>query len=267
MRVSAQGGEAEPLGQLVADEIGRFWPQFLPDGRHYVYLSLGSRQQDQGLYVGALGSDLRRRLVATEYRAVYSPPGYLIYTNEAGLVAQPFDAARLELSGQPQPILGDEVARSAGPVAAGVAQFSVSATGVLAWIPPLREKEQLTWFDRAGRKLGTVGEPMRQYLVDLSPDEKTAAVCPGAFGTNRDIWLVSLASGASRRLTFDPHDDCSAGLLSRRERGRLLLRPPGESGALSKGGRRFGGRGTAGRIRWHWAQPRVVVGRRALPEL
>ncbi|HEY7515906.1 MAG TPA: protein kinase, partial [Vicinamibacteria bacterium] len=55
-RVSARGGEAEPLGALVSGETGRFWPQFLPDGRRYIYLSLGVRQEDDAIYVGELGS-------------------------------------------------------------------------------------------------------------------------------------------------------------------------------------------------------------------
>ncbi len=70
----ARGGEPEPLGTLAEGETARVWPQFLPDGRHYLYLSLGSRPEDQGIYVGALDSDLRKRVVATEYNAAYSPP-------------------------------------------------------------------------------------------------------------------------------------------------------------------------------------------------
>ena len=64
-RVSAAGGEPESLGDLAEGETGRFWPQFLPDGRHYLYLSLGARAQDHGIFVGALDSDLRKRVVAT----------------------------------------------------------------------------------------------------------------------------------------------------------------------------------------------------------
>ncbi|HEY6548724.1 MAG TPA: protein kinase, partial [Vicinamibacteria bacterium] len=72
-RVAANGGDPEPLGALVPGETGRFWPQFLPDGRHYLYLSLASRMEEQGIYVGALGSDLRQRIVAAEHTAAYSP--------------------------------------------------------------------------------------------------------------------------------------------------------------------------------------------------
>ena len=67
-RVPARGGEPEPLGALAEGESGRFWPQFLPDGRHYLYLSLDRRPEDQGIYVGSLDSDLRQRIVASEYK-------------------------------------------------------------------------------------------------------------------------------------------------------------------------------------------------------
>ena len=42
----------------------------------------------------------------------------------------------------------------------------------------------------------------------LSPAENTVAVCRYESSTNREIWLLDVGSGASRRLTFDPHDDC-----------------------------------------------------------
>ena len=208
-RVPAEGGEPEPLGDLVPGETGRFWPRFLPDGRHYLYLSLASRPEDQGIYVGALGSDLRRRIVASEFTAAYSPPGYLLYIKDEALVAQPFDAERLTLSGEPVPILDEDVARVPGATLAGRALFSASSNGVLAWSPgPLTEVKRLTWFDRAGRKLGTLGEPGHYVSQALSPDEKSVAACRQESASNRDIWILDVASGGARRLTFDPHDDC-----------------------------------------------------------
>jgi Tol biopolymer transport system component len=208
-RVSAQGGEPEPLGALVPGETGRFWPQFLPDSRHYLYLSLASRKEDQGIYVGALDSNLRKRIVAAEHTAAYSPPGYLLFIKEGVLVAQPFDADRLEVSGEPVTVLDEDVARFAGTTTAGRAHFSVSTNGVLGWRPgPIGDVRQLTWFDRSGRKTGTVGEPGVYFGPSLSPDEKTVAVCRYESSSNREIWLLDVSSGASRRLTFDPHDDC-----------------------------------------------------------
>jgi Tol biopolymer transport system component len=209
-RVSARGGEPEPLGALVPGETGRFWPQFLPDGRHYLYLSLAARREDQGIYAGALDSPLRKRIVAAASTAAYSPPGYLVYIRDGALVAQPFDAARLTLSGEPARILDEEVGEVRLAVAGGAAFFSVSANGVLAWRPgPIGERHQMTWFDRSGRKLGTLGEASIFPNPALSPDEKSVAICRMESG-NRDLWILDAASGAGRRLTFDPGDDCGA---------------------------------------------------------
>ena len=207
-RVSAQGGEPEPLGGLAPGETGRFGPRFLPDGLHYIYLSLASRTEDQGIYVGSLGSNLRKRLVSAEHTAAFSPPGYLVYLKEGFLVAQPFDPDRLALAGEPVPILDEEVERRTGAVLGAPAFFSVSATGVLTWSPAVPRLKQLTWFDRSGRKTGTLGEPGPFMGGYLSPDDKSVAVCRAESATNRDIWLMDAASGAQRRLTFDPHDDC-----------------------------------------------------------
>ena len=75
-----------------------------------------------------------------------------------------------------------------------------------------REPEQLTWFDRSGKKLGTLGERAKYFGLALSPDEKSVAVCRTDPVTNvhnrRDIWILDVARGTSRRLTFDPADDC-----------------------------------------------------------
>jgi Tol biopolymer transport system component len=208
-RVSANGGEPEPQGDLAEGESGRFWPQFLPDGRHYIYLSLAPRAEDQGIYVGALDSNLRKRVVATAHAGAYSPPGYLLFLKDESLVAQPFDAQGLEVTGEPFPVIGDDVARLTGTVFGGRAHFSVSANGVLAWRPgPLGDLTQLTWFDRAGRRVGTVGEPGFYSGHALSPDEKSVVVCRQESASNRDLWVLDVATGTSRRLTFDPHDDC-----------------------------------------------------------
>jgi eukaryotic-like serine/threonine-protein kinase len=211
-RASARGGEPEPLGTLADGESARFWPQFLPDGRHYLYLSLAARPEGQGIYVGSLDSDLRKRIVATEYNAAYTS-GHLLFVKDDALMAQPFDATSLELSGEPFPVLEQlSLFKLAGM--APVATYSVSANGVLAWRPrstSMMEPKQLTWFDRSGQKLGTLGEPGAYISANLSPDERSVAVSrvdPASnLNNRRDIWILDVERGTSRRLTFDPADE------------------------------------------------------------
>jgi Tol biopolymer transport system component len=206
-RVPASGGDVTAAAPLVEGETGRYWPLFLPDGRHYLYLSLNRGREDDGVYAGALGSDLRKRIVATAHNAAYAS-GHLLFMRDDALMAQPFDPDRLELSGQAFTVL-EQVTRLSGNTTAGIAHFSVSTDGVLAWrAGSPAEPRQLTWFDRSGKLLGKLGEPALQYALALSPDERSVAVCRAESATNRDIWVLDVASGASRRLTFDPHDDC-----------------------------------------------------------
>jgi Tol biopolymer transport system component len=211
-RVPARGGEPVPVGAQVEGESARWWPQFLPDGRRYLYLSIATRPEDTGIYVGSLDSDLRKRIVATEYNAAYSS-GHLLFVKDGALMAQAFDATSLDLSGEPFAVL-DQVGLFKGGQPAPHATYSVSANGVLAWRKGLsRDPEQLTWFDRSGRKLGTLGQRAKYFGFALSPDEKSLAVCRTDPLTNmlnrRDIWISDVTAGTSRRLTFDPTDECN----------------------------------------------------------
>jgi len=212
-RLSARGGEPEPLGTLAEGESARFWPQFFPDGRHYLYLSIAVRPEDQGIYVGALDSNLRKRLVATEYNAAYSPSGHLLFVKDDALMAQPFDATSLSFSGDAFPVL-EQVALFKMGGAAPVATYSLSATGVIAWRPrstAMLEPKQLTWFNRSGEKLETLGVPGVYISPSLSPDERSVAVSlvdpVSNVNNRRDIWILDAARGTRRRLTFDPADE------------------------------------------------------------
>jgi dipeptidyl aminopeptidase/acylaminoacyl peptidase len=206
-RVAARGGEPEPAGgALASGEVGRTGPAFLPDGQHYLYLSMGARLEDRAAYVGKLGSDLRKRLVVTGMAPAYSPSGHLLFVRGDTLMAQPFDARRLEIAGEPFAVV-EQVGRAEGALYTGDAFFSVSGN-VVAWRPgPLWDVLQLTWFDRSGRKVGTLGEPAAYFRPTLSPDEKSLAVCRSE-GEVRNLWIFDAARGSSRRLTFDAADNC-----------------------------------------------------------
>ena len=209
-RVSAGGGEAVMLGKRASGETGRYLPHFLPDGRRYLYLSQSARSEDRGTYVASLDSQDRKRVVASDRNAAYSPSGHLLFVKGDALVAQRFDPSRLELLGEPF-----RVAESVVPNAISLAQnpaFSASANGVVVWgATSVFPETRLTWFDRSGRRLGTVGEVARYSNPALSPDEKNLAVDRlDADGRTRDIWIFDVASGAGRRLTFDAADDLGA---------------------------------------------------------
>jgi Tol biopolymer transport system component len=112
-------------------------------------------------------------------------------------MAQPFDAGKRQLRGEPVPI-----AEHVGALlSAGF--FAVSPT-VLAY----RTGEiatgglQHTWFGRQGKATGTFGEPNNDSDVRLSPDGTRAAERDAGQQVQGDIWLLDFARGVRTRLTF-----------------------------------------------------------------
>ena len=200
-RTSAEGA---PIGLETAldparGEITHNWPQFLPDGRHYIYSSRSGVAQHDGLiFVGTLGSKERTALLKADSHAVYAAPGYLLFMRGNTLFAQPFDAERLRLSGSPA-VVAEDVDRNPGSYRGA---FSVSQEGVLVY-RSLGQTE-LAWFDRNGRPLGTLGPPAQYGNPALSPDGRRVAVDRLDPETRaRDIWVIDVDSSASVRITRD----------------------------------------------------------------
>ena len=203
-RVPATGGTPAPLTTLdkSRNETVHSWPYFLPDNRHFLYVGRSVQREKSGIYVGSLDSKDARLLVNIESGAAYAPPGYLLFVRERTLMAQPFDAVKLQLTGEAVPV-AEQVGLNIGNARA---QFSVSETGVLVYRNFVSGgNAQLVWFDRSGKQLGTVWDPAGISGVRLSPDGKRVAV--QRFDTEKgtfDIWLVDLTRAIPSRLTFDP---------------------------------------------------------------
>jgi eukaryotic-like serine/threonine-protein kinase len=111
------------------EERGHFFPYFLPDGRHFLYLAVSGKRENIGIYVGSLDSKDTKRLLDVQAEVRYAPPGYLLFVRGKTLIAQGFDATRLELSGDAIPIAEQVGSNSIF----GDAMFSVSENGVLAY--------------------------------------------------------------------------------------------------------------------------------------
>ena len=201
-RVSAAGGTATPVTQvdLSRGEFVHTWPSFLPDGRSFLYFRSGPPDVE-GMYVGFLdvdaGKQSRQRILATGVPAVFAS-GYLFFPRDGTLMAQPFDARRLELQGTPVP-----VAQNVATTWFFTGLFSVSDGGVFVYRaaePP--GTFQLTWVDRQGKTVGTFGPPGTDRRVVLSPDGKRAVAKDAPFNVAGDLWMLDFASGQRTRLTF-----------------------------------------------------------------
>jgi len=101
-RTSARGGAPTPATTVdtASGETNHDFPFFLPDGRHFLYVAWSRQPQSRALYVGALDSAERKRLMPAESMVVYSD-GQLLFLRSRSLMAQAFDARRLELTGEP----------------------------------------------------------------------------------------------------------------------------------------------------------------------
>jgi eukaryotic-like serine/threonine-protein kinase len=208
-RVSASGGDSKPLRPLAEGETFQIWPEFLPDGKHYLYLSLSDRPNQQGIYAASMDSNDRKLIVATNTNASYLQSGQLLFTRGGVLMAQPFDLGNLTLTGEPR-VVADHIETPApGPNTLPIASFSASPNGVLVWRRnTLSAQALLQWFDRSGKKLGVIGEAADYSNPALSSDDTKLAIGIRDTQTKtRDIWIFDLLRGTRTRLTFDPADD------------------------------------------------------------
>jgi Tol biopolymer transport system component len=203
-RISTAGGEATPVTTLDRShqENSHRWPYFLPDGRHFLYFVRSAQRDQQGLYVGSLDSKDKKRLLSAAGSTAYVAPGYLLFVRDGMLVAQPFDAGRLQITGEPF-----SVAQRVGYDSNMLSNFSVSDTDVLTY----RRGDmntQLIWVDRGGKQLGSIAAPPDYERPQLSPDEKRLAGARLDPETGAgDIWLLELSRGTLSRFTFDPWYD------------------------------------------------------------
>ena len=204
-RVSSSGGDPVPVTSLdqSRNESSHRWPQFLPDGKHFLYLAQSSQVENTAIYVGSLDSKETKRLLNSNVSAVYAPPGYLLFVRGRMLMAQAFDDNTLDFSGEAVPLV-DELNRT---IPTAHASFSVSEN-VLAYTSFTEQSGRLEWFDRTGKSLGTIGSSGRYVNVSISHDDKriTASRVDAQPGT-RDIWLIDLARGTPLRFTFSPVDE------------------------------------------------------------
>jgi hypothetical protein len=124
---------------------------------------------------------------------------HLWFVDQGTLVARPFDSSRELITGEAR-LIAEGVGELRGP---GIGLFSVSRSGVLAFHGlDAAEKRSITWRDRSGRSLGTLGPPDRHILAGLSPDGKQAAVVAYEEFGFLSTYLYDVVTEISTRFTF-----------------------------------------------------------------
>jgi eukaryotic-like serine/threonine-protein kinase len=202
--VSAAGGTSRQLTTLdkTRAELSHRWPQFLPDGIHFLYLSYTGGHKNDTIYMASLDSKDLKPLLRVDSNAVYAS-GHLFFVRDPALMAQPFDLKKMQLIGEPFQIQ-ENIGRYGDSGPTGYAPFSVSQNSVLAFGRIQSLTMQPAWFDRAGKELETVGPPGLYSEPSLSPDGKRIAIDVIDPKTNNaDIWILDLLRRTLSRFTFD----------------------------------------------------------------
>jgi len=208
--VPASGGKPEPASKVdvAHNQNSHRWPRFLPDARHFIFWarnSLGSGQQS--VQVGSLDAAGTKEILTGVTTATYAA-GYLLFMREQTLVAQAFDASRLQLSGEAVPIAEHLAVNGA----TGVPEFSASENGILVYqTGDATGSWDLLWYTRDGKQSGAVAQQERYYYPSLSGDNNQLSVSlfNGAQGT-ADVWVLDLRRGTKSRLTFGPGTQLSS---------------------------------------------------------
>jgi dipeptidyl aminopeptidase/acylaminoacyl peptidase len=166
--VPAAGGATTAVTKRAATEITHVWPEFLPDGNHFLYFAGVRNVRGEGhrVFIGALDGSPRRELVPASSNVSYAN-GHLLYIRERQLFARPFDPRTLAMSGDPIAVVDEVFQHYPAPRA----EFSVSSNGVLAYRRRQSPATRLVWRDRTGRSTPFLDPPAEYQSPALSPDE------------------------------------------------------------------------------------------------
>ncbi len=210
-RIPASGGEPVQVTMLDASrqEDLQGIPQWIPGGRRFLYIARSRQNAKSGIFMASTDLPPSRQgrdpvQIPAATGAVYAPgprgSSFLLYARDGALLAQPFDTHAGHLMAEPF-LVAPQVGFAGTALAA-----SASKNGVLAYSANFEAANiQFAWFDRAGKRLETVGPAGAYAEFSLSPDKKRLAVVQFGKGNKRDIYIVDLTqAGVSTRFTFDP---------------------------------------------------------------
>ena len=205
LRIPASGGTVRPVTTFDAAQgtLTQYWPQFLPDGRHFLYYQRSTKAEHQGTYVTALDSSQSTRVLEIAGRAVYAS-GHLLFVRDGILFAQAFDDRALRTSGEPI-----RVADGVGYWASTFAYTAVtaSASGALAHGPSVVSRPAFAGTIAAERQLD---RPPRRVPTDrraCRPIKRASSCHHRCDDGAARFWLLAPARGTSSRVTSDPSSD------------------------------------------------------------
>jgi Tol biopolymer transport system component len=206
-RVSAEGGNARPQTRAEESrgETSHRWPQFLPDGRRFLYFVRSGQESHEGIYLSSLDDPASTLVVNSSVGGAYlATRRMILFDAEGTLMARPFDPDAPASGADPVP-----VAPHVGGSSNFYGAFTASSTGVIAYASRAAASE-LVWFDRQGHRLATVLPAAEHVDFQLSPDGNSVAVSTADKNSDHpDIYQIDLTRGTRVRLTASRATDAT----------------------------------------------------------
>ena len=200
-QVADEGGAPRPLSHFESGDVSHRWPEFLPGGKAVLFAAgpTAVTFTNAQVAVQSVGTGQRRNLIQRGMSPRYASSGHLVYAQGGSLMAVSFDPQRLEVTGTAVPVV-DGVLQS--PVT-GAAQYTISATGSLIYVPGGVQATQLSlvWVNRHGAEQPIAAPEHAYFTPRLSPDGRRVAV--GITDSDSQIWLYDLSRDTMTRFTFD----------------------------------------------------------------
>ena len=204
-RVNQDGANATAATSLLPGQVSQMWVQFLPDGKHFIYLARTSLTTDDPqakVYAQSRDGGAPIELLTSQSRAI-AAPGYLLFAQRQNLFAQRMDWKRLRKIGEPL-LLAHNVAAS--PAYLGTSEFTASQNGVLIYGTAEGSSfDRLNWYARDGSKIGSLDPVIDYQQFTLSPDGTHLALNSFHQHATGSLWLIDIASNTTTPLTNDPH--------------------------------------------------------------
>ena len=196
--VRASGAAPDLVAALeqAEQDIAFSWPQFLPDGRHFLFQIVSLDAARTGVYVGDIDTRRSFRLLDSESPAVFAPPRHLLYVQHDMLIAEEFDASTLRLTGR-----AAVLERGVSPPSLAADNVVSAAGGLIAYRGGVKQ-QQLAWVDRAGDVLSTLPMPAVMFNPRVSPDG-SQLLATSSVTTNPGLWLASLSGQKFERIETD----------------------------------------------------------------
>ena len=205
MQVPAGGGTPQSLTTPndKESEVSHRWPQVLPGGKAVLFtiqLTTQTTYDDSRIAILSLKTRKWHTLLEGGSYARYVSSGHVVFARKGSLIAVPFDLRRLEVAGQPVPIVDGLVTTA---VTSGGAEYDITPTGLLAYVPGTARAPEasLLWVDRHGTAKKLAAALNNYSHPRISPDGKLMAVQIHSNGPS-DIWIYDFARHSLTRFTF-----------------------------------------------------------------